>query len=482
MNRVAFTVFFLTAAIAHAASGWSSKGSAGNPILVDVSSPDPQNVFVAGVEFGGGMIPTPVARVFASGDGGRQFTDISGPVAQGAGFAQARAVFFVDAQVGWVAVGPKVWRTSDRGATWTSSDAGFDVGAIHFFDARRGLVAGDGGQVKGTTDGGASWTAVSTPAGPMLRTLHFVDDQHGWAGGHEEDDEAALPDGAVVFVTSDGGRTWSKGASLPANQGISAIEFLCDGKTGWVAAFERPADDEWKAVLYRTTDGGQTLQDMALPLQVGTLTGFMSAPIRTGLPLAMHWEDANRGRMVAAAFLMKSGSSGGGSSSGGAVWRVVDYVTDDAGASWTKTDLGSIPMSITSLPPSDGTFLAGFMRDLHGGWIVGDQGRVWASEVSCADDDACPSGAACRDETLCVDATPDCAIECPPGQSLVDDVCVSDGALDAGSEAPDAGASADPDDDEDDVAAGGCGCGVGSEAGWALVLLAMRLRAIRRGG
>lgn len=474
MPRVVSLALLLTAASAQAQSGWSQKGDTGSQILVDVSAPDAQNVFVVGFEFGGGALPTPVARVFASADGGQQFTDISGPVASGAGFAQARAVFFIDAQVGWAAVGSKLWRTLDRGATWASSDVGFDIGAIHFFDARRGLVAGDGGQVKGTSDGGASWAAVSTPTGPMLRSLHFVDDTHGWAAGHEEDD-AALPDSAALLITSDGGRTWSKGASLPANQGIAAVEFLCDGQTGWVAAFEHPTEDEWKAVLYRTVDGGLTLQNMELPLQVGTLS-FGNAPIRAGLPLAMHWEDASRGRMVAAAFLMKSSSSGGGSSSGSAVWRVVDYVTGDGGASWTKTDLGTITMSFPNLPPSDGTFLAGLMRDLHGGWIVGDQGRVWASELACADDEACPADATCSDATLCVDATPDCAIECPAGQQLVDGECVTENAPN-----PDGGTLPDPDEPgATEETPAGCECGVASGAGWALLLLlGMRVRSSR---
>lgn len=483
IRSLVFLAIALAASGARAQSGWSPLGNAGQTILVGVSAPDPSNVFVTGVEFGGGQFPTLKSRVYASGDGGRYFTDISGAVGASGGFEQATSVFFVDAQTGWVAVGRKVWRTADRGVTWASVDVGFDVGALHFFDARRGLAAGAGGQVKGTTDGGSTWTAVSTPGGPMLRRLHFVDGQNGWAAGHDEDD-AAIPSNAALLLTTDGGRTWTQGAQLSGSQGISTMEFLCDGKTGWVGAYSHPSEDEWQAVLYRTTDGGKTLVDAALPLEVGRLKSFMTTPIRTGLPLAMHWEDALRGRLVGAAFLMNSGSSGGGGSSSSGIWRVVNYETGDGGATWTKTNLGEVTVSFPNTPPNDGTFVAGLMRDLEGGWIVGQGGRVWSSQTACTSDDDCRDGHACLDATICVDASPDCAAECDAGEELVDGECVPAGPDDA----PDGGTNKGPGDDEkpgpgagdgDTDAAAGCGCATGASAWTAIALLGLVRRRRR---
>ena len=79
--------------------------------------------------------------------------------------ADFRAIWFTDADHGWIAgggyniVGGLIGRTKDAGATWQftsnlTSRERMSVLALHFFDAGRGLAATGSGAILSTTDGG----------------------------------------------------------------------------------------------------------------------------------------------------------------------------------------------------------------------------------------------------------------------------------------------------------------------------------------
>lgn len=129
------------------------------------------------------------------------------------------------------------------------------IGAVHFIDARRGwaLRAQTVGSpeavtpettVLRTTDGGASWTVV-TSVPFALTIIDFVDDIHGWAGGGGP---------GVLLVTGDGGVTWSKEAG--AGDGVRMLNFV-SSKVGWMQGLGHK--------LALTTDAGRTWTDVAVP-------------------------------------------------------------------------------------------------------------------------------------------------------------------------------------------------------------------------
>lgn len=62
------------------------------------------------------------------------------------------------------------------------------------------VVAGDHGHILYSDDGGANWTQAKVPTRQLLTAIHFIDDQHGWAVGHD----------ALILATADGGATWTR--------------------------------------------------------------------------------------------------------------------------------------------------------------------------------------------------------------------------------------------------------------------------------
>lgn len=209
----------------------------------------------------------------------------------GEGFLES--IYFLDARTGWIC-GDKgrLYRTADAGAHWEDRSFKKDelsLYSVRFLDARRGFLAGldtaagkavmfetsDGGAawkllenlpalggltdsltfpssstgfaggfnaILATRDGGRTWKAVHEAQG-VVRDVFFLDEQMGWAVGHN----------GLVLRTKNGGEAWE---SLPPFTGnrLRSVFFL-DAKRGWIAGDARHED---LAVLFETLDGGTT--------------------------------------------------------------------------------------------------------------------------------------------------------------------------------------------------------------------------------
>ncbi|MEE8410579.1 MAG: hypothetical protein V3T05_13335 [Myxococcota bacterium] len=141
---------------------------------------------------------------------------------------------------------------------------------------------------------------------------------------------------------------------------------------------------------------------MSLPLDVGTLdTGFFDFPIHTSHIKTMHWSDADNGHLGGSAFVIKLTSGGGGSAT--KVYRTVDYLTTDGGATWRRTDLGTIVFDITggNTPQHDGVTTDGFMRSFYDGLMVGELRSTWGYESSCTGAGDCPPDYTCSTAGAC---------------------------------------------------------------------------------
>ncbi len=90
--------------------------------------------------------------------------------------------------------------TTDGGATWSGQvlDNGIDLYALHFVDTNNGWVAGSYGRVYKSTDGGSSWAECFTSVNHTLYSVFFANDQVGWAAG-------VL---GLIIHTDDGGNSW----------------------------------------------------------------------------------------------------------------------------------------------------------------------------------------------------------------------------------------------------------------------------------
>ncbi len=174
---------------------------------------------------------------------------------------------------------------------------------VHFADARRGWAlvdcqaAGAGGRpcrtLLATTDAGSTWTQAHLPAGFMATGLDVVSSREVWLAGVQCGASAQGPGVCPTALehTSDGGRTWSA-AGLPGKlTGGGQISFAT-ASDGWL--LPSPAavctmGGCWLP-LYVTTDGGRTWTKLASSYQhsgfqgspqfVNATTGFI--PIQAG--------------------------------------------------------------------------------------------------------------------------------------------------------------------------------------------------------
>lgn len=117
-------------------------------------------------------------------------------------FYDLNDVYFADVNTGW-AVGTAdttginvILYTVDGGATWTRQDVGSGVNFqdIAFSDASNGWIAGTGGAVLVTSDGGLTWSEIATNAGDLLG-IEPISTESVWIVGEE---------GLLIQTTSGG--------------------------------------------------------------------------------------------------------------------------------------------------------------------------------------------------------------------------------------------------------------------------------------
>jgi hypothetical protein len=114
-----------------------------------------------------------------------------------------------------------------------------------------------------TTDGARTWSDVTPAAArPMLATLNSyqaldpVDGDHAYLAVSRAASDDDLASTTAVFVTADGGRSWTESAVLKTSAPAAGLSFA-DASHGWLLlgrAFTGPGQPvTW---LYRTSDGG----------------------------------------------------------------------------------------------------------------------------------------------------------------------------------------------------------------------------------
>src|SRR6202040_2855839 len=216
-------------------SSSGTNASAGPLGLRAIQFIDPDHGWIAGDIGAEGVI-------YRTDDGGRHWTSDPVPILP-------QSLSFVSSKQGWAAGYPGIAATSDGGVTWKkqpllggalhltaiqmqragrlgwavgwqgavlkTTDAGLswsrqvlpqaeDFTAVYFLDANVAWTVSEEGSVWSTADGGATWLKLAvgpkTPTGgPPLRSIVFLDRQHGWVAG---------TDG--IFATQDGGGSWKQ--------------------------------------------------------------------------------------------------------------------------------------------------------------------------------------------------------------------------------------------------------------------------------
>lgn len=371
---IAVAIAVATAAHARNPASWEfrHRGSFATDFAAAAASPSGARVLAAGSSGGAAW----------SDDGGASFHFVSlGTPADATGVAwqdDERVWVSGELPAGWVGAGVLL-RSSDGGRTWSTVVADHPVAltSVAFADASHGFAGQAVGGVLATSNGGASWTALSFP-GLALAGIEFVTPLIGHAAGTGADFSLArtvdggaswttvytsptgtvtgisFPNAATGYLASpvavarslDGGATWSPRATLTETW-IEDLVFA-DALHGWAGGMRLLTNDGRGRVM-ATSDGGQSWQDTALaePDRIGALAlaagGALLAAGDAGTLLrsddgGASWDDlAARTANPFRALRMESASDGWAVGPTGAI-----HHTADGGATWTtQGGLGS---------------------------------------------------------------------------------------------------------------------------------------------
>ena len=177
--------------------------------------------------------------------------------------------------------------------------------AVHFSDSLTGWIAGNGGVILHTEDGGSNWWLQQSGTQNDISDLFFLNSDTGWATAFNF---STQPFGTLLLKTTDGGQEWSVTTYPDDNIFMNCILFL-DPMNGWMGGSPH--------ALVRTTDGGLTWQQAAV--DSSTLAFF---PV-----ISIEFFDENYGY-----------ACGGLHDIAGVIW-----VTDNGGESWSAIDVFQAP-------------------------------------------------------------------------------------------------------------------------------------------
>lgn len=215
-------IFTETDTILHTVDGgqsWAIQSSGSDYSITDVQFLDATTGYAVG----------DLGAILKTTDGGEHWTALNSGL-----YDLLVSVNFLDASTGWV-VGEAglIAKTTDGGATWESRNfpnEETEHQAVFFVDAQYGWISGaldEGAHVLRTTDGGSTWTTVlhDTTYGPM-KSIWFTDAQNGWIGGMA----------GVILHTTDGGINWELQYRGVDGEQVRKIIFQ-DSHRGWAVGF-----------------------------------------------------------------------------------------------------------------------------------------------------------------------------------------------------------------------------------------------------
>lgn len=166
--------------------------------------------------------------------------------------------FFVDSLNGWIAGwGGTIMNTNDGGITWTmqNSNVRNRLLAINFVNKNIGWAVGETCPILYTEDGGLYWTEQDAGKTYSLRTIFFKNENEGFIGGSGR-----------LLRTQNGGETWGQ---IDIDIGTNIIQsiFFVNNTRGWLTAGGN---------IYLTYDGGNTWILNALDRSIGGKIVFLN--------------------------------------------------------------------------------------------------------------------------------------------------------------------------------------------------------------
>ena len=275
---------------------------------------------------------------------------------------------------------------SASAATWTRRPSGTMawLHAVYFLNQNRGWVAGSGGTLLETNDGGQTWRKLLPLTKDNLRDVYFADEKIGWLVAERDALKLKTNDEPRTYLlkTDDGGFSWRRvyvnGSDVNARL-VRAV--FTDAERGWVFGET--------GVVFATRDGGAHWIRQPSPTKHlllggafvdyahGWLVGAGATILQTS-DGGMTWQsgvvrDGDGARFTAASF----------------VGNRLGWVVATAGRVFATTDGGRTWFEQRSNVDAD--LLDVKFIDASEGWAVGSQGTLlrtldggghWSAESS----------------------------------------------------------------------------------------------------
>lgn len=149
---------------------------------------------------------------------------------------------------------------------------------LAFATPTRGFYGNGDGKLFRTDDGGATWTKILEKPGTFVRAVGFLDDQHGFFGNLGPDAFPNVTDTNLLYRTDDGGQTWNP-VALPDTdgaRGVCSIDILTlntvnAGHNNHKQLVHVGGRVGGPAALFRSDDAGATWKRLALPPKVAMI-------------------------------------------------------------------------------------------------------------------------------------------------------------------------------------------------------------------
>jgi photosystem II stability/assembly factor-like uncharacterized protein len=291
---------------------------------------------------------------------------------------------FINPDTGWVVgnwfLGNIIIKTTDGGYTWEDQhSAGLYkwITSVYFIDEYTGWIGtenggwttGSNGDIRKTTDGGNTWF-VTTYISRDISSLHFVNEDTGWAVGNYYDGHPGSHHGDILR-TVDGGNTWNEQLMNP-QYWLKYVYFI-NSDIGWVVGNE--------GVMLKTNNSGVDwiVQNSNTFLNINSIffinpdTGWAVGGSYEGIDgLILYTEDGGLNWLV-----QSSGLSQGMSS----VFFINEQTGWAVGSFWSnsgtilKTNNGGNNWFSQS-KPSGRSMNSVFFVDPDVGWTVGYNGAI----------------------------------------------------------------------------------------------------------
>lgn len=153
-----------------------------------------------------------------------------------------------------------ILRSKDAGKSWKVSQVksmqnkpNEHLTSVYFINDRYGWVCGTDGEIALTEDGGITWNEIDSGVKNYLSDIAFIDSSEGWITGCALYKQSAFAEkNGVLLHTLDGGRTWKD--ESPVTSTLRSIFFL-DKNHGWAVGGAGGSASEPKVmILIYTTE------------------------------------------------------------------------------------------------------------------------------------------------------------------------------------------------------------------------------------